>query len=197
MADEKHHPGLESAARAARSNGAGLMVWFTGLSGAGKSTLARGVCREVAARGFPTELLDADEVRKHLSRGLGFRPEDRMENVRRLGYVAGLLTRHGVVTLVAAMSPDRSVRDEIRQQTGSFVEVFVDVPVEICERRDPVGLYRRFRSGEIHNVSGLDDPYEPPLQPEVHCLTAFETVEESVAKVSRVVFASLQKSAKG
>lgn len=169
----------------------GLTVWFTGLSGAGKSTLAREVCRELAARGLRTELLDADDVRKHLSRGLGFSPEDRNENVRRLGYVAQLLTRHGVITLVAAMSPDRSVRDEIRQQTGSFVEVFVDAPVEICERRDPIGLYRRFRSGEIYNVSGLDDPYEPPLRPEVHCLAALESVEESVAKVSSTVLAAL------
>lgn len=195
MGGEMGKPVPEPAAGGARNNPGGLMVWFTGLSGAGKSTIARGVWRDVAARGFPAELLDADEVRKHLSRGLGFRPEDRMENVRRLGYVAGLLTRHRVVTLVAAMSPDRSVRDEIRQQQGgSFLEVFVDVPVEVCERRDPVGLYRRFRSGEIHNVSGLDDPYERPLTPEVHCLTACETIEESVAKVSRAVFDALEKS---
>lgn len=162
----------------------GMIVWFTGLSGAGKSTLARGVHDALRALhpSLPLELLDSDKVRVHLARGLGFSREDREENIRRLGYVSTLLSRHGVIVLAAAISPYRAGRDEIRQ-SGSFLEVFADAPLAVCQERDPVGLYRRFNAGEIQNLSGLDAPYEPPLQPEVHCRTATESLEVSVARV--------------
>ena len=159
------------------------LVWFTGLSGAGKSTLARGVFTSLQAQGLPVELLDADQVRRHLCAGLGFTRQDREENVRRLGYVAGLLTRHGVWTLVAAMSPFQAGRAAIRSQSECFVEVFVDAPLDVCERRDPVSLYRRFRAGEIKNVSGLDELYEAPEHPEIHCRTAHAGVEQNTAQV--------------
>ncbi|ADW67867.1 adenylyl-sulfate kinase [Granulicella tundricola] len=165
-----------------------MLIWLTGLSGSGKSTLARQVFETLAAAGCRVELLDADEVRAQLSSGLGFSKSDREENVRRLGYVGGLLRAHGVIVLVAAMSPYRAGRDEIRKTAPSaFVEVFVDAPLAICEERDPIGLYRRFRAGEVHNLSGLDAPYEPPLNPEVHCHTAQQTIEESVADILKTV----------
>ena len=166
------------------------MVWFTGLSGSGKSTLASRVHAELLMRGVAVELLDADQVRPHLSSGLGFTRAGREENVRRLGYVAGLLQRHGVLVLVAAMSPYRAGRETIRQQlAGEFLEVFVDAPVETCERRDPLGLYRRFRAGEIEHVSGLDEVYEAPGQPEVHCRTDRETIDESAGKILAAILA--------
>ena len=162
---------------------AGITVWFTGLSGSGKSTLATGVFAELERRGIPAELLDADRTRRHLAPDLGFSPADRAENVRRLGFVAGLLSRHGVVTLVAAISPFRDGRDRLRATLPEWMEVFVDAPLALCERRDPLGLYRRFRAGEIAGISGLDAPYEPPLTPDVHCRTADESPEQSIARV--------------
>ena len=166
-----------------------MVLWFTGLSGAGKSTLARGVLEALDAMegALRTELLDADQVRIHLSRGLGFSREDREENVRRLGYVASLLSGHGVIVLVAAMSPFRAGREEARKRAGAFVEVFVDAPLPVCEQRDPVGLYRRFRAGDICNVSGLDAPYEAPDAPEVHCMTSQEDLATCVERVMQAV----------
>jgi adenylyl-sulfate kinase len=161
----------------------GLTIWFTGLSGAGKTTLNRAVYERLACRAFPVESLDGDEVRRHLSRGLGFSKEDRDENIRRIGYVAGLLTRHGVIVLVSAISPYRAARDEVRREIGEFVEIYVDAPVETCEQRDTKGLYRRARSGELKGFTGVDDPYEPPVHPEVVCHTGHETVDESVEKI--------------
>jgi adenylylsulfate kinase len=165
----------------------GLAVWLTGLSGSGKTTIARALERELRGRNCRVQVLDGDEVRKYLTKGLGFSKEDRDENIRRIGYVAGLLARHGVVVIVSAISPYRAIRDEVRARIGDFVEVYVNAPLELCETRDPKGLYRKARAGEIHGFTGIDDPYEPPLHPEVECHTGSEDVCESVRKVLEVV----------
>jgi adenylyl-sulfate kinase len=159
------------------------VLWFTGLSGAGKSSLAAAVGAKLQALGIDHQVIDADQVRKSLCRDLGFTDEDRRENVRRLMYVAGLLSSHGVTTLVAAISPRREMRDQARQAFPGFLEVFVDAPLQTCEERDPIGLYRRYKLGEIQNLSGVDSPYESPLEPEVHCRTDRETLAESSEKV--------------
>jgi bifunctional enzyme CysN/CysC len=172
----------------------GLTVWFTGLSGAGKSTLCEAVRDRLAARGYRTDVLDGDVVRKHLSKGLGFSREDRDENIRRIGFVAGLLMRNGVIVLVAAISPYRSVREEVRASLGDFVEVYVNASLEVCETRDPKGLYRRARAGEMHGLTGVDDPYEPPVRPDVECRTDRESVEESVEKVIQAIERGLTES---
>lgn len=161
----------------------GLTIWFTGLSGAGKSTLNQAVYERLARRGLSVETLDADNVRQHLGRGLGYSKADRDENVRRIGFVANLLTKHGVVVLVSAISPYRAVRDEVRQSIGNFVEVYVNAPLDVCEQRDVKGLYRKARSGELRGFTGVDDPYEPPLDAEIECRTDRETIAESTDKV--------------
>jgi bifunctional enzyme CysN/CysC len=163
----------------------GLTIWFTGLSSAGKTTLAQAVFERLWARGHQVELLDGDEVRRHLSKDLGFSRQDRDENIRRIAFVADLLTRNGVIVLVSAISPYRAARVEARQRIGSFVEVFVDAPLAICEQRDTKGLYKKARAGEIVGFTGIDDPYEPPDAPEVRCDTDRETEAESVAKILR------------
>jgi len=164
-------------------NQKGVTVWFTGLSGAGKTTLARAVYDELKKRGYRVEILDGDVVRQYLTKGLGFSKEDRDENIRRIGFVAHLLTRNGVIVLVAAISPYRETREEVRRKIGDFIEVYVNAPLEVCEKRDVKGLYKKARAGEIKNFTGIDDPYEPPLNPEVECRTDLETVAESVSKV--------------
>jgi bifunctional enzyme CysN/CysC len=169
----------------------GLTVWFTGLSSAGKSTLSSAVYERLWARGHRIELLDGDEVRRHLSRGLGFSREDRNENVRRIGFVAEMLTRHGVIVLVSAISPYRELRDELRGRSPNFLEVYVNAPLNVCEGRDVKGLYRKARSGEIPRFTGVNDPYEPPLSPEVECRTDLETIAESAAKIVDAVEARL------
>lgn len=169
------------------SNHRGLAVWLTGLSGAGKSTLARSVAETLTALGARTEILDADELRKNINRDLGFTKADRNENVRRIAYLASLLTRHQIVVLVAAISPYREARDEARRCIGPFAEVHVDAPLDVCELRDPVGLYRRLRTGQLNHVSGVDEPYEPPLTPELRCHTDQETIQESTDKVVALV----------
>jgi adenylylsulfate kinase len=167
----------------------GVTVWFTGLSGAGKTTICQAVAQELRSRGFKLEVLDGDVVREHLTKGLGFSKADRDENIRRIGFVAQLLTRNGVITLVSAISPYRAVRDEVRQRIQDFVEIYVSAPLEICEQRDVKGLYQRARAGEIKNFTGIDDPYEPPLHPEINCKTHEEPLPESVA----MVLAELEK----
>ena len=161
----------------------GFVLWFTGLSGAGKSTLAGKVANQLLELGVDVELLDGDEVRTHLSKGLGYDKEGRDTNVRRIGWVAGLLSRHGVCAITAAISPYRDVRAEARQMAEEFVEVFVDAPVEECRARDVKGLYAKADRGEIPNFTGVSDPYEPPDAPEVHVRTAEQTPEESVATI--------------
>jgi len=139
------------------------------------------------AHGIQAELLDGDVVRKHLSRELGFSKSERDENVRRIGFVAQLLTRNGVVVLVSAISPYRAVRDEIRANIGRFIEVFANAPLEVCEQRDPKGLYKKARRKQSPGFTGIDDPYEPPLSPEVECKTDLESIKESVSKVVAAV----------
>lgn len=161
----------------------GFVVWFTGLSGAGKSTIAGALQSELASRGRSAELLDGDEVRNHLSKGLGFSKEDRDTNIRRIGYVARLVARAGGIAITAAISPYREIRDEVRSQTPNFVEVFVRCPLDTLVQRDVKGLYRKALAGEIANFTGVSDPYEEPLNPEVVCDTSIETLDQSVAKV--------------
>jgi adenylylsulfate kinase len=138
---------------------------------------------ELRSHGYKVELLDGDLVRQHLSKGLGFSKADRDENIRRIGFVANLLTRNQVIVLVSVISPYRQVREEVRQHIGSFIEVFVNAPLEVCEIRDVKGLYKKARSGEIKNFTGIDDPYEQPLNPEVECSTEQENIADSVTKV--------------
>src|ERR1019366_1027687 len=161
----------------------GLTVWFTGLSGSGKSTLSLAVSEHLAANGYRVQLLDGDEVRTFLSRDLGFSKQDRDENIRRIGYVAELLTKNGVITLVSAISPYRDARDAVRARIPNFFEVYVNAPVEECERRDTKGLYKRARAGEIKVFTGISDPYEQPLNPYLECRTDLETIPESIQRV--------------
>jgi adenylylsulfate kinase len=162
----------------------GFTLWLTGLSGAGKTTLALGMRDALVARGCLVEVLDGDEVRKNLSLGLGFSRQDRDANVRRIGYVARLLSRHGVVAIAAAISPYRDTRDEVRREhEGAFVEVFVDCSLDLLVQRDRKGLYARALRGELQNMTGVSDPYEPPLAAEVTVHTDHEQVDESLAKI--------------
>lgn len=140
----------------------GVTIWFTGLSGAGKTTISREVEARLRAQGYKVEVLDGDVVRTHLTKGLGYTKEDRDENIRRIGFVAHLLTRNGVIVIVSAISPYRAIREEIRAKIGNFVEVYVNAPLEVCEARDVKGLYKKARAGEIKMFTGIDDPYEPP-----------------------------------
>jgi adenylylsulfate kinase len=159
-------------------------LWFTGLSAAGKSTIASLVAHELRSRGERVEVLDGDEVRRHLSYGLGFSRADREENLRRIAYVADLLSRNGVHVVTAAISPFRSTRDEVRLRLGDrFVEVYVNAPLEVCVRRDPKGLYAKALRGEIENFTGVSDPYEPPLHPELTLHTSRETAADCAARV--------------
>ena len=161
----------------------GVTIWFTGLSCAGKTTISRAVGKELKSSGYKVEILDGDVVRQNLTKGLGFSKEDRDENIRRVGFVAELLTRNQVIVLVSAISPYREIRQEVRERIGNFVEVYVNAPLEVCEQRDVKGLYKKARAGEIKNFTGIDDPYEPPLNSEVECRTDLESLEESVSKV--------------
>lgn len=161
----------------------GVTIWLTGLSGAGKSTITHVLGKKLSDRGYSVEILDGDIVRTNLTKGLGFSKEDRDTNIRRIGFVASLLTRHGVIVLVSAISPYRDIRDEVRARIGNFVEVFVNAPLDVCEDRDVKGLYKRARSGEIKSFTGIDDPYECPLNPEIECRTDLEPLEESVDKI--------------
>jgi len=166
--------------------GKGVTVWFTGLPSAGKTTIANLVEERLAQAGRPVEVLDGDVVRRHLSKELGFSKQDRDENIRRIGYVAGLLTGHGVTVLVAAVSPYRAVRDEVRaavERVGGFVEVHVATDLATCRARDVKGLYARHARGELRGLTGVDDPYEPPLAPELALDTATESPDESAARV--------------
>ncbi len=161
----------------------GFTLWFTGLSGAGKTTISRLVEKELRARGYKVEILDGDVVRENLSKGLGFSKEDRDTNIRRIGFVCELLSRNGVVAIAAAISPYRAVRDEVRAKTERFVEVYCRAPLDVLAERDVKGLYKKALAGEIKNFTGVDDPYEPPLNPEVVVESDTEMPAESAAKV--------------
>jgi adenylyl-sulfate kinase len=165
----------------------GFTLWFTGMSGAGKSTLSAPIAERLRASGLNVELLDGDEVRTHLSKGLTFSKEDRDINVRRIGFVARLLARNGVVAVTAAISPYREVREEVRRLVSDdgagFVEVYVHCPLEVLAERDVKGLYKKALAGEIANFTGVSDPYEPPVAPEVVVDSSKETVAESIEKI--------------
>ena len=161
----------------------GFTVWFTGLPSSGKSTLAALLANELKKRGQQVEVLDGETVRQHISKGLGFSKEDRDENIRRIGFVCRLLTKHGVAPIVAAISPYRCARDEVRAGVGDFVEVYVKASVQTCIQRDLKGLYKRSLAGEIKGFTGIDDPYEPPLNPELIIETETETPNQSSARV--------------
>jgi adenylylsulfate kinase len=161
----------------------GFVLWFTGISGAGKSTVSRLVAERLRAQGAKVEVLDGDEVREHLSKGLGFRKEDRDENIRRIGFVCQLLARNGVIAIAAAISPYRAVRDELRSRIPGFVEVYAECPLEVLAERDVKGLYRKALAGEIGQFTGVSDPYEPPLAPEVTIRSAEETPQQSADRI--------------
>src|SRR6266478_3635860 len=164
------------------ADGSGFTLWFTGLSGAGKTTIAELVRPELEQRGLKVEWLDGDEVREHLSKGLGFSKEDRDTNIDRIGWVASRLTRHGAAVIVSAISPYRDARDKARamvEANGTFLEVFVDASVEECARRDVKGLYEKAFKGEIKEFTGVSDPYEAPEHPEIRIESEHEEPEES------------------
>jgi adenylylsulfate kinase len=165
----------------------GFTLWFTGLSGAGKTTLTNELVPQLKAQGLKLEVLDGDEVRTNLSKGLGFSKEDRDTNIRRIGYVARLLSRNGVGVIAAAISPYRAIRDEVRASVEAegarFVEVYVQASLDTLVARDVKGLYKKALAGEIKEFTGVSDPYEAPLQPEVIVSSDTETVEESAAKI--------------
>ena len=178
---------VDREARAAAHGHRGAVLWFTGLSGSGKSTIGHRVERMLIERGAFAYVLDGDNVRHGLNSDLGFAPEDRVENIRRIGEVARLFADAGGLVLSAFISPYREDRDRVRglMGLGEFIEVFVDTPLEICEARDPKGLYKKARAGEISNFTGLDAPYEVPENPEVHLETANLSVDEAAAQVIR------------
>lgn len=174
-------------------NNKGFTLWFTGLSGAGKTTLAAQLVPELRTRGIRVEVLDGDEVRTNLSKGLGFSREDRDTNIRRIGYVCRLLARNGVGAVSAAISPYREVRDEVRRAIeadgATFIEVYVKCPIEVLTERDVKGLYKRALAGEIKEFTGISDPYEEPLQPDV----TVETDRESIATSASKIIAELER----
>jgi adenylylsulfate kinase len=162
----------------------GFTVWFTGLSGAGKSTIAEMLYHELQARGLKTEIMDGDVVRQNLSKGLGFSKEDRDTNIRRIGFVANLLTRNGVAAICCPISPYRAIRDEVRELIGDFVEVYVYATVEeLAQNRDPKGLYKKALAGEITDMTGVNDPYEAPESPELLLDTMVEEPLQSLQNV--------------
>jgi len=161
----------------------GFTIWFTGLSGAGKSTLSEAIEQRLKERGRNVEILDGDVVRTHLSKGLGFSREDRDTNIKRIGFVCGLLTRNSVICISAAIAPYAEAREWARKEIGNFVEVYLKCPIEVCRQRDVKGLYKLVDEGKIKNFTGVDDPYEEPEHPELVVETDKETVEESVNRI--------------
>jgi len=163
----------------------GMTLWFTGLSGAGKTTLAKRVQKALLRRKMNVELLDGDVVRTNLSKGLGFSKEDRDTNIRRIGFVAGLLARNNAVCIAAAISPYQAIRDEVRAMHQNFVEVYTECSLDKLEERDVKGLYKKARAGEIKGFTGIDDPYEAPENPEIVVNTETESIEESTENILR------------
>jgi adenylylsulfate kinase len=181
----EHEPILSGGAGTDPSHrSSGFTIWVTGLSGSGKSTVTAILERELRARGRRVEVLDGDVVRTHLTKGLGFSREDRDTNIRRVGWVCEVLSRNDVIAIAAVISPYRAIRDEVRGRIGRFVEVFMDAPLDVLADRDVKGLYRRAMAGEIENFTGVTDPYEPPLHPEVTCRSdGSQTPDESAATI--------------
>ena len=165
------------------TNPEGLTIWMTGLPSSGKSTLADALTERLKGNGLKVERLDGDIIRQHLWRELGYTKEDRDENIRRVIYLAKLLTKNGIITITSFISPYRELREQARREIGSFLEVYVKCPVEVCMKRDREGLYQKALAGEIANFTGVSDPYEEPLNPEVLIESDKETLEESVAKI--------------
>ena len=165
----------------------GFTVWLTGVSGAGKSTTAHALEQRLRATGVPVEVLDGDVVRTHLSKGLGFSKEDRDENIRRIGFVCALLSRNGVVAIAAAISPYREAREEVRRAIGDFIEVYVSCPLDVLVARDPKGLYRKALAGELPHFTGVSDPYEAPLHPDVEIDSSHGTPEDNVDRIWKVL----------
>jgi adenylyl-sulfate kinase len=161
----------------------GFALWFTGLSGSGKSTLSERIYQRLVASGAKVELLDGDEVRTHLSKGLGFSKEDRDTNVRRIGFVAELLAKHGVIAITAAISPYIETRAAVRERIENFVEIFMDCPIAVLAERDVKGLYKKALAGEIPHFTGVSDPYEPPVSPDVRVDSSTEDIAVSEERV--------------
>ncbi len=180
-----HDQTLSRKERGALKKQRPCILWFTGLSGAGKSTVANALEQALHARGYHTYLLDGDNVRHGLNKNLGFSPDDREENIRRIGEVAKLFVDGGTIVLTAFISPYRRDREQVRRlvDEGEFIEVFVDTPLGVCEDRDPKGLYKKARAGEIKGFTGIDDPYEAPDNPEITLRTDRDSIEKSVVEV--------------
>jgi len=168
----------------------GVTLWFTGLPCSGKSTVSHLVAEQLCNWGSKVELLDGDIVRQNLTKGLGFSKEDRDENIRRIGFVCHLLTRNGVIAISAAISPYRAVREEVRRVIGSFLEIHVDCPLEVCIQRDVKGMYKKALAGDLPHFTGVSDPYEEPLKPDLVLLTHKETPDESAKRVLNLLIAS-------
>lgn len=181
----KHNYQITRDTRNRKNNHNSFVLWFTGLSGSGKSTIANKVEEALFQQGVQTYTLDGDNIRLGINKGLGFSAEDRSENLRRIAEVAKLFVDAGTITLAAFVSPTRADRQQVKNTIGAddFVEVFIDTPLEECERRDVKGLYKKARAGEIKNFTGIDAPYEPPLKPDIHIRTVEETIEQAVAKI--------------
>ena len=167
----------------ARQMHKGFTIWFTGLSGVGKTTLSRMLHQRLCASGAKSELLDGDIVRTHLSKGLGFSKEDRDENIRRIGFVCELLSRNGVIAIAAAISPYREIRDELRSRIRDFVEIYVECPLDVLIQRDVKGLYAKALHGDIAHFTGVNDPYEAPVHPEIVIHSSQEPPEASLEKI--------------
>jgi len=163
----------------------GFTIWFTGLPCSGKTSLSKALKKSLSRYRQNIEILDGDEVRKNLSKGLGYSKEDRDTHIRRVGFVANLLARNGVVAICAAISPYRAVRDEVRAMSGNFIEVYVNAALETCALRDEKGLYQKAFAGELKQFTGVSDPYEPPVNPEIICDTERESVDASVEKIMK------------
>ena len=166
------------------TNDKGFTLWFTGLSGSGKSTISHLLIAELRRRGSKIEVLDGDIVRENLSKGLGFSKEDRDTNIRRIAFVADLLSRNGVPVITAAISPYKAIRDEAREMmAGRMIEIYAEAPLEVCEERDPKGHYKKARAGELKEFTGIDDPYEAPENPEIVVKTGEQSPQESADQI--------------
>lgn len=162
----------------------GFVIWMTGLPCSGKTTIGKNLLEFFKSRGYKVELIDGDIIRNYISKGLGFSREDRFENIRRVSFLANILSRNGVIVIVAVISPYRDMRKMARDMIeADFIEVFVNAPVEVCKQRDVKGMYKKAERGEIKGFTGVDDPYEPPENPDVECKTDVEPIEESTKKI--------------